>query len=511
MKAMVCELCGSNDFVKQDNYFVCQHCRTKYTLEDAKKLLGTVKIDTSEELDKLYTIARRAKDDDNAESAVKYYEQILAMDPMSWEATFYVVYFRATQSKIAQIQSAAISVTNSLGSVLTLIQKHVDTEKTQLEAVTEVCDRVITLASILLRSAKEFFNGINSRIQGEYVLEYRDNLIAVSNLDFVLGDLINSTFEGDSYKTLSVLAWKAGLIAHLSRISVDEETIDEYQEKICSAFPNESSNEQRFKMAVAELTNGNHTAARVAFQHLKSDVFYNALAVLGLGVLSKDSKSFHEAERLMDNSVKEKYREQIKQMMSVNTPLIIASSALDVQSVRFLLSLGADVDERDTYNTTALWNVANHIAPTDTELVAMVEITKILLDAGADTNVAAPNGRQVINRFVPKPIRKLILEKNPSTKSGLSNKKGCFVATAVYGSYDCPEVWTLRRFRDDMLAETWYGRAFIRIYYAISPTLVKWFGKKIWFKNLWKPSLDKLVLKLNKAGLEDTPYQDKQW
>ena len=25
---------------------------------------------------------------------------------------------------------------------------------------------------------------------------------------------------------------------------------------------------------------------------------------------------------------------------------------------------------------------------------------------------------------------------------------GCYVATAVYGSYDCPEVWVLRRYRD---------------------------------------------------------------
>ena len=37
---------------------------------------------------------------------------------------------------------------------------------------------------------------------------------------------------------------------------------------------------------------------------------------------------------------------------------------------------------------------------------------------------------------------------------------GCYVATCVYGSYDCPQVWTLRRFRDDTLGSTWYGRAF---------------------------------------------------
>jgi len=88
---------------------------------------------------------------------------------------------------------------------------------------------------------------------------------------------------------------------------------------------------------------------------------------------------------------------------------------------------------------------------------------------------------------------------------------GCYVATAVYGSYDCPEVWTLRRYRDDTLASTWYGRAFIRTYYAISPTLVKWFGHTSWFKKLWKGKLDKMVKKLNGEGVENTPYNDKQW
>lgn len=88
---------------------------------------------------------------------------------------------------------------------------------------------------------------------------------------------------------------------------------------------------------------------------------------------------------------------------------------------------------------------------------------------------------------------------------------GCYVATAVYGSYDCPQVWTLRRFRDYTLAETWYGRAFIHTYYAISPTLVKWFGKTTWFKNMWKPALDRMVDRLNGRGVENTPYNDREW
>ena len=97
--------------------------------------------------------------------------------------------------------------------------------------------------------------------------------------------------------------------------------------------------------------------------------------------------------------------------------------------------------------------------------------------------------------------------------ASLSAKKsgGCYVATCVYGSYDCPQVWTLRRYRDDTLATTWYGRAFIRTYYAISPTLVKWFGKTRWFKKLWQGKLDRMVKKLNDEGVESTPYEDKNW
>lgn len=88
-------------------------------------------------------------------------------------------------------------------------------------------------------------------------------------------------------------------------------------------------------------------------------------------------------------------------------------------------------------------------------------------------------------------------------------KSGCYIATAVYGSYDCSEVWTLRRFRDDTLDRTWYGRAFIRTYYAISPTLVRWFGRNSWFQALFRPMLDRLVARLRQNGVADTAYQDK--
>lgn len=89
------------------------------------------------------------------------------------------------------------------------------------------------------------------------------------------------------------------------------------------------------------------------------------------------------------------------------------------------------------------------------------------------------------------------------------SESGCYIATSIYGSYDCPQVWTLRRFRDDTLDAFWFGRCFIKTYYAISPTLVKWFGKSAIFKGVFTPILDKMVKSLKNNGVSDKPYNDK--
>ena len=50
-----------------------------------------------------------------------------------------------------------------------------------------------------------------------------------------------------------------------------------------------------------------------------------------------------------------------------------------------------------------------------------------------------------------------------------TNRKGCFVATAVYGNYDHPVVLNLRYFRDDFLNKKKWGKSFIRWYYTYGP------------------------------------------
>ena len=93
-------------------------------------------------------------------------------------------------------------------------------------------------------------------------------------------------------------------------------------------------------------------------------------------------------------------------------------------------------------------------------------------------------------------------------KEKKSSSGGCYIATAVYGSYDCPEVWGLRRYRDYSLKISVLGRLFIRIYYAVSPAFVKLFGKKAWFKLLGRKFLDKRVAALKEAGYSEEEYRD---
>ncbi|MBP0985421.1 MAG: hypothetical protein J6P39_00235 [Oscillospiraceae bacterium] len=89
-----------------------------------------------------------------------------------------------------------------------------------------------------------------------------------------------------------------------------------------------------------------------------------------------------------------------------------------------------------------------------------------------------------------------------------TDQQGCYIATCVYGSYDCPEVWVLRRFRDRVLRNCVSGRLFIRLYYAVSPSLVRLFGHQSWFQIFWKSKLDVLVRRLKENGIEETPYSD---
>lgn len=99
---------------------------------------------------------------------------------------------------------------------------------------------------------------------------------------------------------------------------------------------------------------------------------------------------------------------------------------------------------------------------------------------------------------------------NPNYKiEKVPSKGACYVATAVYGSYDCPQVWVLRRFRDEVLLPMRCGKFFVKTYYVVSPILLKHFGNNIIFKTCCITILDLLIKHLKIKGFSDKPYDDR--
>ena len=83
MQKLQCELCGSVDIIRTDDgFFQCQHCGCKYTLEQAKALLGTVEttIGTAE-LERLLRNAKAQYDIEQFDAAKSTYEEITKQFP----------------------------------------------------------------------------------------------------------------------------------------------------------------------------------------------------------------------------------------------------------------------------------------------------------------------------------------------------------------------------------------------------------------------------------------------
>lgn len=374
MKQLICEMCGSTDLIKQDGVFVCQSCGCKYSAEDAKRMMiegpidvsgSTVKVDTSDELTNLYQIARRARDDNNAESAAKYYERILAIEPNSWEAYFYTNYYNTLQSKIAYIDSSIDQFISSLDSTFSLVAAECNQEE-QFAAVNEISVRTWLLARMVFESVKKtFYNNCehNHIDYGKFLTEYvKQTTTGVVLLLIALANQIESKF----------------LIA----------------------------NDEQYKAIVL-------TTLKEA-----SDFGF------------KWWNSIHEVNK----------------------------------------------------NTPGCREIGENLSEISAKLIRKYE-----------------------------PDYKTKISEVPQHNSQEQTAGGCYVATAVYGSYDCPQVWTLRRYRDETLAGTLHGRVFIKLYYAVSPTLVKWFGKTNWFKKMWKGKLDNMVAQLQAKGVASTPYEDRAW
>ena len=79
---------------------------------------------------------------------------------------------------------------------------------------------------------------------------------------------------------------------------------------------------------------------------------------------------------------------------------------------------------------------------------------------------------------------------NQRIKAAQANRDPrCFVASQVYGAND-PRTEELRGWRDEVLMKHDFGRGLVRVYYALSPSLVKVCQKVGWVNGLFRVLVD---------------------
>lgn len=419
MKALTCDMCGSNDVLKQDGLFICQVCGTKYSVDEARKMMiegtvdisgSTVKVDHSDVARNYYMMAVSAFKAKNYAESDKYSTKVIEVDPENYSAWYIKGKSAALESTLAKLR-----IEECVQCFSKAIEYVPDDDADELSQ--RIVDDYPKLCTELMALSCQAF--IASPTSGN------SNTIARHALELQNGSM---RLLSESHIVLTGYGKEIG--------SWIETAVEEAWPKIWKEYDGFDGHANKYEY-------------KAFIRSCKECITLIKIAIL----VNSDAPE----ENIP------RYKTLIQLLQEINK---------------------ARSWTRISNNKGYTW------APE-------LSLSKAEKEKNIDTIMEY---HQKIKEINPD----YVIPKRP--KAG-----ACYVATCVYGSYDCPEVWTLRRYRDDRLAKTWYGRLFIHVYYTVSPSVVRLFGNQRWFKKLWKRKLDHLVEKLQNQGMESTPYQDKMW
>ncbi|MBQ6702509.1 MAG: TFIIB-type zinc finger domain-containing protein [Clostridia bacterium] len=257
MKSFVCEMCGGNDIEKADGMYVCKSCGTKFTPEEAKKLLVevTVKQDNSGKIETLLSAAQKARESQNWKSAEVYYQDLFAEDPDNWEAAYFSVYAVSMQCKIANIASACANLTNVLLTTFKLIAENVPDDQ-KAEAVSTVAAYTSSISDVMFESALSHHMEIDASIKSKYNGELKSRLDNAMILALTCGEAIDAVFGDTEIGKYAVKPILKGLGFNGRQSFVVCCPTHDYEEKMISIvekFDSSSAEQLKAKKASREM------------------------------------------------------------------------------------------------------------------------------------------------------------------------------------------------------------------------------------------------------------------
>ena len=146
-------------------------------------------------------MARRAKNDDNAELASKYYEMITFENPNDWESIFYFNYFKAKQTKLRDMANSVIELANSLDSVFDLISNSDKTDDDKWYNVKEIMARINIFCEDYIQWAKYHYKKYPDVSGAASDLKMRAR--AIGDLQKRMADLLEKFFPKNSVQEIT--------------------------------------------------------------------------------------------------------------------------------------------------------------------------------------------------------------------------------------------------------------------------------------------------------------------
>ncbi|MDR0911590.1 MAG: TFIIB-type zinc finger domain-containing protein [Methanobrevibacter sp.] len=195
MEKLACEICGSTDIIKEDGLFVCQSCGVKYSIDEVKSLMGTVKIDNSSEIQNLKILADRALENQQYDEGYKYYEKILIAETDNYEAIF--------NMSLCKFWTSTIGNPN-LDGVVSSAKSAIDIAKTKLDA-KKLNDFVYIVALKISNCANSLFIQMETNINLSAMTKGNGFYHAWYSMDYTI-NLLYEFFENgiDKYDELKI-------------------------------------------------------------------------------------------------------------------------------------------------------------------------------------------------------------------------------------------------------------------------------------------------------------------
>jgi len=158
----------------------------------------------------------------------------------------------------------------------------------------------------------------------------------------------------------------------------------------------------------------------------------------------------------------------IKNILGSTDDFYLKISSVVVGNAQGML-ISAVNNVQESFQTDVILNRILAFSNMKTVFEGAMEVTTMLgsFDMTSELRFRYNSNKSTLQKI----LKQLEGSLNPKTNS--ESNASCYIATMAYGSYDHPQVLQLRKFRDETLATSAYGRKFITGYYMASPKLVQ--------------------------------------